>query len=74
MKFVKRAFPNSRYADQRGMRLEDYFAIRLATSMVRNLGYELFELDDFKEVAEKAYKLADIMVEVREDRKGEGER
>jgi hypothetical protein len=61
----EKAFPHSRYSSQVGMPLRDYFAIRYAVTLVRNIELESFSPNSHRQVAKESYKFADIMLEER---------
>lgn len=65
--FKERAFPNSKYSDQTGMELRDYFAIKVAVAFIRNLGQTSLSYFESKRIARESYSFADAMLEARKD-------
>jgi len=61
-----KAFPlNSRYPENHGMDLRDYFAAKAIDYFVRDVWLEK-ETDDFNDAAQKCYQMADAMMKARE--------
>ena len=85
MKFkpLLRAFPNPHLRDGKGMLLRDYFASDIANGYVRFMGCDpdargpICDLQgadtNAEAIARSAYKIADAMLLVREEKKDEPE-
>jgi hypothetical protein len=52
---------------QVGVDLRDYFAIRYASALIRNIGLESLSSNSQKQVVRESYKFADIMLKMREN-------
>ena len=62
-----KAFPvTSKYDENNGMDLRDYFAAKAIDYFVRDVWLEK-ETDDFDDAAKKCYQLADAMMKAREE-------
>lgn len=68
MNLQDKAFPNPHLTGETGMTLRDYFAAKAINAFLEDVGWKV-GADLFADIAEGAYRMADAMMEARNDKR-----